>query len=625
MAPTKARTLSTSASSVKLALPTPAWTMPAFSARNSTWPPLTACTASVTFWVTVPSRGFGIRPRGPKIFPSRPTTAIMSGVAMARSKLISPACTFSARSSAPTISAPAASASLARSPRANTATRTFLPVPCGSITVPRRFWSGLRGSTLRFIAISTVSSNLADARDLTCLTASSTRTGGASGSSPSYAFLRRLPILAIVPLHPLFDDFEPHRPRRADYHPACRVDVVGVQILHLLLGDLADLGHRDPADRTALAGGLRSLFDARRLLQEIGAWRRLGHEGEAAVAISGDHHRDRHAGLEVLGLRVERLAELHDVEPALPEGRADRRRRVGFAGRHLQLDHSDDFLGHALSFGRPAGGVPSDLLDLGIFELDRGRPAEDRYRDLDPRLLLVDLLDDAVERGERSVGDAHLLADLENDRRLRPFDPLLDLAHDPRRLVLADRRRPAPPAEKAGDLGGVLDEMPGLVAEVHLDQHVAREELALRTDLGAALHLDDLLGRHQDLLEALAQALLHGLLVDRRRHLLLEAGIDVNHVPVARHASMLQLLAQPEQHAHAIGQHLIDHKEENRGYEYHHEHHRRRDGGLLAGRPGNPGQLLANLLNEFGGVGLGHVRSNHPHRPRPIATSYTLI
>src|SRR6266436_6782350 len=78
---------------------------------------------------------------------------------------------------------------------------------------------------------------------------------------------------------------------------------------------------------------------------------------------------------------------------------------------------------------------------------------------------LLDLRDDAVERGERPVGDAHLLADLEDDRRLRTLDPLLDLAHDPRRLVVADRRRPAPPAEEAGDLGGVLDEMPGLVAE----------------------------------------------------------------------------------------------------------------------------------------------------------------
>ena len=108
----------------------------------------------------------------------------MSGVAIARSKSIWPACTFSARSSAPTMSAPAASASLARSPRANTATRTVLPVPCGSMTVPRRFWSGLRGSRFRFIAISTVSSNFAEARDLICLTASSSLTGVAAGSIP---------------------------------------------------------------------------------------------------------------------------------------------------------------------------------------------------------------------------------------------------------------------------------------------------------------------------------------------------------------------------------------------------------------------------------------------------------
>src|SRR5580693_5108464 len=100
----------------------------------------------------------------------------------------------------------------------------------------------------------------------------------------------------------------------------------------------------------------------------------------------------------------------------------------------------------------------SHLLDLGVFELDRGRPAKDRHRDLDPRLLLVDLLDDAVERGERPIADPHLLADLEGDRRLRPLDAFLHLMHDPRGLGLGDRRRPAAAAEKPGDPGGVADE-----------------------------------------------------------------------------------------------------------------------------------------------------------------------
>src|SRR5271156_679652 len=41
----------------------------------------------------------------------------------------------------------------------------------------------------------------------------------------------------------------------------------------------------------------------------------------------------------------------------------------------------------------PTAAPCSHFLDLRILELDRGRPAEDRDRNLDPRLLLVDLLD----------------------------------------------------------------------------------------------------------------------------------------------------------------------------------------------------------------------------------------
>src|SRR5215831_410464 len=47
------------------ALPIPAWTIPAFSTRNSTEPPLAPLTALVTSMVTVPTFGFGIMPRGP--------------------------------------------------------------------------------------------------------------------------------------------------------------------------------------------------------------------------------------------------------------------------------------------------------------------------------------------------------------------------------------------------------------------------------------------------------------------------------------------------------------------------------------------------------------------------------
>src|SRR3981081_974093 len=96
----------------------PACTMPAFSTRNSTEPPLAPFTALATSMVTVPIFGLGIMPRGPSTLPSRPTSGIRSGVAMQRSKSIEPPCTFSTRSSAPTTSAPAALASCACAPAA---------------------------------------------------------------------------------------------------------------------------------------------------------------------------------------------------------------------------------------------------------------------------------------------------------------------------------------------------------------------------------------------------------------------------------------------------------------------------------------------------------------------------
>ena len=137
----KARIFSSIAFPSKLALPMPAWTMPAFSTRNSTAPPLASLTAWATFGVTVPTFGFGIRPRGPSTLPRRPTRAIMSGDAMTRSKSMKPPLIFSYRSSAPTTSAPAARASAALASLAKTATRTSRPVPDGRFTTPRTCWS----------------------------------------------------------------------------------------------------------------------------------------------------------------------------------------------------------------------------------------------------------------------------------------------------------------------------------------------------------------------------------------------------------------------------------------------------------------------------------------------------
>src|SRR5205807_8680913 len=71
-------------------------------------------------------------------------------------------------------------------------------------------------------------------------------------------------------------------------------------------------------------------------------------EGEGLVAVDRDHDRDRRTLLHLRGLRVEVLAERHDVQAALTERGTDRRRRIGRARRHLQLEVSSDFLRHVL-------------------------------------------------------------------------------------------------------------------------------------------------------------------------------------------------------------------------------------------------------------------------------------
>src|SRR3984885_13705726 len=224
------------------------WTLPTLSVRYSTRPPLNSPTALATSVVTVPVLGLGMRPRGPRTRPSVPTWPIRSGVAMAMSKSRKPPLILATRSSAPTSSAPAARASVAASPAANTATRTVRPVPDGSESVPRTIWSALRGSTPRRTASSTVSSNLALATDLTRSTASATPCID-SRSTLARLSLYFFPCWVMSLLRePLARDLDPHRPCRAGHLLLGRVEVVGVQVLQFRRGDLGQLGVADRPD-----------------------------------------------------------------------------------------------------------------------------------------------------------------------------------------------------------------------------------------------------------------------------------------------------------------------------------------------------------------------------------------
>src|SRR6266508_3039493 len=176
--------------------------------------------------------------------------------------------------------------------------------------------------------------------------------------------------------------------------------------------------------------------------------------------------------------------------------------------------------------------VDSQFLHLTHFELDPRRPAEDGNCDLEPRATLVDFLHHAVEGRKRSLRYPYLLAHFEGHRRLGPLDAFLHLVHDARGLGVRNRLGLVVGAEKSRDLRRVLDEVIGLIREIHLHQHVAGEELALGVDLLPAAHFHDLFGRHHYLVEQMLEVALFGLLTDRIGDLALEIRIRLDDVPM---------------------------------------------------------------------------------------------
>ena len=124
------------------------------------------------------------------------------------------------------------------------------------------------------------------------------------------------------------------------------LNVLAVEVGQLLADDIFDLRLRHLADDLR-ADRLGARLDTRSLLEEEADRRRLGDEREAAILEHGDDHRDRHAGIHFLGAGVELLAEFHDVDALLTERGPDRRRRIGLASRHLQLDVGLNLFSHS--------------------------------------------------------------------------------------------------------------------------------------------------------------------------------------------------------------------------------------------------------------------------------------
>src|SRR5262249_15115760 len=121
-----------------------------------------------------------------------------------------------------------------------------------------------------------------------------------------------------------------------------RLDRGRVQVGHLGLRDVADLGGGDGADLGLVRLGT-ALVHARGLLDQLGGGRGLRDEAGGAVVVDGDLDRDDVASL-ALRRGVVLLDEVHDVDAVRAQRGADRRSRGGLGGRQLHLDDGGELL-----------------------------------------------------------------------------------------------------------------------------------------------------------------------------------------------------------------------------------------------------------------------------------------
>src|SRR5215813_2809793 len=123
----------------------------------------------------------------------------------------------------------------------------------------------------------------------------------------------------------------------------------------------------------------------------------------------------------------------------------------------------------------PLAALPA--LHLVVLELHRREPPEDLNHDLQLAALGAHVLDHPAEVDERALDHAHLVPLLEDRLGLRLLGAELHLVQDRVDLVAGQRRGPRPRPDEPGHLRRRLDEVPGIVRHLHLNEHVAGEEL----------------------------------------------------------------------------------------------------------------------------------------------------
>src|SRR4051812_318779 len=207
-----------------------------------------------------------------------------------------------------------------------------------------------------------------------------------------------------------------------------------------------------------------------------------------------------------------------------------------------------------LGCARASKTMSSELGHLVEAELDGGLALEQRHEDGELAALRLDLADRARQSRERALLDGDRLTGLEvdlgGDRRAsrgatsalgarsgalhRGLDDLHRALQHVERLLEPEGRRVVRVADEAGDARSVAHDRPRVLVEVHADEHVAGDAHAVHELALAVLDLDDVLHRDLHLEDRVLLAERALALLDVLLHALLEAGVGVDDVPLAR-------------------------------------------------------------------------------------------
>src|SRR5690606_19435692 len=238
--------------------------------------------------------------------------------------------------------------------------------------------------------------------------------------------------------------------------------------------------------------------------------------------------------------------------------------------------------------------LQSDLFDLTELQLYRRRASKNQNSHLNATLLVVDLFDHTIEVGEWTVSYANNFTRLKQGLRLRLVATISNTAQNSLSFLVGNRGGLiGSTTNESHNPRGILDQVPGTLGHIHLDQNVAREELALTLALLPVTHLHDFFRGDQDFAEMIFHTGKLDALDQGAHDMLLVTRVSMNHIPTLSHGTPLTY-----NHGNQPTEQGIQPPQQQRHHQHDRQHNQRSLRGLLTGRPNDFTNLDARFLQD---------------------------